>query len=183
MKKVIFTSLLLSVFCLTSCSKEESEDKVDDTPDVVVSKLLKDWECTSISIEGTGNISGATVGSFQGVGYDHTDFEISFTENSSSIQKLGNYSLDLDIETTLIPETEFNIEDRVEFPIGTFSENSNNSITVTSSTSGVSNMTVLNVTETELSLLLNLEYEYVPETFTGVIKFPSQVTFNFKAKN
>jgi len=149
----------------------------------VDSKLLKTWQCTSISIEGTGNITGAPIGTFQGTGFDHSDFEISFAESASSLVKTGDYSLNVDISTTLIPITEFDIDNRTEFPIGTFTENANNSITVSSATAAEVNMTVLNNTDTDLSLLVDLEYQYIPTAFTSVITCPSQVTFHFKAKN
>lgn len=185
MKKTIFASLLLSSFFLTSCSKDDSvTDAIKDLDPGTgeVSKLLNSWECTSINFAGTAKISGADIGTFQGVGYDHSDFEITFQEQNSSLQKSGNYSLDVDISTSLIQETEFNIEDRSEFPIGTFTENNDNTITVSSSTADDVNMTILSNTDSELTLLLNLSYEITPSAFTGVITFPAQATFKFQAK-
>lgn len=186
MRKIIFVLPLLSIGFLNSCSKDDSDDVVVTDPIIeeeVDSKLLKTWQCTSISIEGTGNITGAPVGSFQGTGFDFSDFEITFKESASSLVKNGDYSLNVDITTTTIPINEFDIEDRTEFPIGTFTENGDNTITVASATADDVNMTVLDNTDTDLTLLVNLEYEYTPVVFNSVISCPSQVTFQFKAKN
>lgn len=186
MKKTILFALATSSLLLTSCNKDDDSSSTNNgggDPVEETSNLLHKWECTGISVEGTGNITGAPVGSFTGVGYDLSDFGVNFIESGSTLTKEGDYSLDVDLNSSSVPITQYNLEDQVIFPTGVYTINSDGTITVTSAGVADVNMTVLNNTDTELSLKVGLDLEYQIPSLSSTVSLPTQATFTFKVND
>jgi hypothetical protein len=182
MKKTLLLAFASIAFLFSSCDKEKDEVPTTEnpTPTEEVSKLYKKWTCTSVAMEGTGNITGAPMGSFTATGFDHTDFGIEFLESSKSVIKDGNYSLDLKLNTTKIPVTNFKLDDQVIFPTGNIVENADGTVTVKSTPEDVK-MSVLKNTDTELILKMSLNLSYDIPGLSSTLSLPSQATFSFKS--
>ncbi|MGB0868164.1 MAG: hypothetical protein ACPGSD_01090 [Flavobacteriales bacterium] len=183
MKKTILLALLSSAFMITSCNNDDESSSTITDPDPIEenTKLFNNWECTSITVKGEALNTGIKVGTFTGTGYDLSDFEVEFVETGKTVSKQGDYSLDIDVVSDFITQTDFDLPDQDVFPEGTFTDNKDGTITIKPVTGNDILCDVVTSTDVELKLKADLSLTYaVPSV--GNVNLPTEATFTFKAK-
>ncbi|MFC4633753.1 lipocalin family protein [Dokdonia ponticola] len=183
-KLVKLCMVLFVVTSFVSCSTDD--DGGSDTS----ASLVGTWSVTSLDYEGTTSFDflGETINtSFEGVG-QNLDLDFTFTENPNEYTAEGSYDIVLDFTVNGMSETETTSVDNLQ-QVGTWERNGNilsidgEIIDIdldipVGDTTGMSELTILELTETTLRLGQDVTEEVTEEGITVSITINSEIVFS-----
>ena len=174
MKKIFFILLILITVC-TSCSNNNESLNTD-------ASIVGTWNMTSLIASGTGTTTIQTVPVSFNVQADsfNADYNITFTENPNNLVSQGSFGLNIQVTSFGQTMTE-TIDDAVSFlPISDNLTNtwslSGNQLTIMSN-GETFNLTVSQLTETNLTLLIDINEPIEANGSTVDVQLNGEVTF------